>query len=110
MKSLVDDYDKFFDDTQYKPLMFSLGDFREQPYSWHFAKPEIYKHYFEVFTKQIKSLPDDQLTRIEHLKDVIKTAVSNYKIIEESVLLDGDSDGSHLPIWFNVLNAFKKTL
>jgi len=110
MKSLVSDYDKFFDDTQYKPLMFSLGEFRGQPYNWHFAKSEIYKHYFEVFTRQIKSLPNDQLTRIEYLKDVIKTAISNYKIIEDSVLLDGDSDGSHLPIWYNVLNAYKKTL
>ena len=110
MKSLVNDYDQYFDDTQYKPLMFSLGEFKGQAFNWHFSKSEIYKHYFEVFTSQIKSLPDDQLTRIEYLKDAIKTAISNYKIIEDSVLLDGDSDGSHLSIWYNVLNTFKKTL
>lgn len=110
MKSLVPNFDQFFDDTKYKPLMFSLGEFKDQPYSWHFSKSEIYKHYFEVFTKQVKSLPEDQLTRIEYLKDIIKKAISNYTEIENSVLLDGDSDGSHLSIWFNALNAYKNTL
>lgn len=110
MKSLIDNYDSFFDDTQYKPLMFSLGEFKNQPFSWHFAKPEIYKHYFEVFYSQIKSLASDQFDRIEQLKSMIKTAIDNYKVIEDVVLLDGDSDGSHLATWYNVLNSYKKKL
>lgn len=110
MKSLIDKYDLFFDDTQYKPLMFSLGEFKDQPFSWHFAKSEIYKHYFEVFNSQIKSLASNQLERIEQLKLIIRTAIDNYKVIEDSILLDSDSDGSHLATWYNVLNSYKKTL
>ena len=110
MKSLIDKYDLFFDDTQYKPLMFSLGEFKDKPFSWHFAKSEIYKHYFEVFNSQIKSLVSNQLERIEQLKLIIRTAIDNYKVIEDSILLDSDSDGSHLATWYNVLNSYKKTL
>jgi len=110
MKSLIPNYDSFFDDTQYKPLMFSLGEFKDQPFSWHFAKPEIYKHYFKVFNSQIKSLAPNQSERIEQLKEIIKTAIDNYKVIEDTILLDNDSDGSHLAIWYNVLNSYKKTL
>ena len=110
MKSLVADYTSYFDDTHYKPLMFSLGEFKYKPFNWHFSKSEIYKHYFEVFYRQIKSLSDNQIDRIEQLKEMITLAMSNYKTIEESVLLDGDSDGSHLPIWYNVLNSFKKSI
>ena len=90
--------------------MFSLGEFKYKPFNWHFSKSEIYKHYFEVFYRQIKSLSDNQIDRIEQLKEMITLAMSNYKTIEESVLLDGDSDGSHLPIWYNVLNSFKKSI
>lgn len=110
MKSLVDNYDSYFDDTSYKPLMFSLGEFKDKAFKWHFAKSEIYKHYFEVFYSQIKSLASDQFERIEQLKTMIKIAIDNYSIIENAVLLDGDSDGSHLAIWYNVLNSYKKTL
>ena len=110
MKSLIDDYTSYFDDTQYKPLMFSLGEFKDKRYNWHFAKSEIYKHYFEVFNTQIKSLPDNQNDRIEHLKAIIKNAIDNYKNIEENILLDENSDGSHLAIWYNALNAYKKSI
>jgi len=44
------------------------------------------------------------------LKSMIKTAIDNYKVIEDVVLLDGDSDGSHLATWYNVLNSYKKNL
>lgn len=104
MKTLVESYDSYFDDSVYKPLMF-VPEFK-----WHFAKPEPYKHYFYVFDKQIKSLPQNQLKRIEYLKEEFIKAIELYKIITESVLLDSDSDGSHLPTWVNVLNAFKKEI
>ncbi len=110
MKSLIDNYVSFFDDTQYKPLMFNLGDFKGQQYSWHFTKPETYKHYFEVFTSQVNQLSSNQQERIEQIKVMIMDAITNYKEIENSVLLDGDSDGSHLPIWYNVLNSYKKSV
>lgn len=77
-------------------------------YNWQFQKPEPYKHYFYVFNKQIHELPDLQKDRIEVLKLQFRTAIKLFSRIEESVLLDDDSNGSHLPTWFNVINAFQK--
>jgi hypothetical protein len=104
MKQLVQDYENYFEDSDYKPLMFT-PEFR-----WHFAKPEPYKHYFYIFNQQIKSLPQDQNQRIEKLKEHIKKALSLFKDIERKVLLDEDSDGSHLATWYNVLTAFQNEL
>lgn len=104
MQSLIDNYERFFDESEYKPLMF------HPEYNWQFMKPEPYKHYFYIFTKQIKSLPEQQEERISDLKLQIKNALGLFKSIEDFVLLDDDSDGSHLPTWFNVINAFQKEL
>lgn len=104
MKRLISQYENYFDDSEYKPLMFSPD------YNWQFMKPEPYKHYFYVFNSQIKGLPQSQTERIDTLKEKIKTAINLFKTIEDSVLLDENSDGSHLPTWFNVINAFQKEL
>lgn len=102
MSTLVEHYENYFDDSEFRPLMFTPD------YNWQFQKPEPYKHYFYVFDRQIKSLPSSQDDRMETLKVQIKKAVSLFQTIEESVLLDDDSDGSHLPTWYNVINAFQK--
>lgn len=104
MSRLINNYENYFDDSEYKPLMF------KPDYNWQFMKPEPYKHYFYVFNKQIKSLPETQKERIEILKAKIKESIGLFKIIENSVLLDDDSNGSHLPTWFNVISAFQKEL
>jgi len=104
MKSLMPDYANYFDESEFRPLMFT------PEFKWHFAKPEPYKHYFYVFDKQIKKLSPTQEGRIDELKGSIKNALSLFKKIENNILLDDDSDGSHLPTWFNVINAFQKEL
>jgi hypothetical protein len=104
MSKLISNYENYFDDSEYKPLMF------RPDYNWQFMKPEPYKHYFYVFNKQIKALPTTQLERIDLLKAKIKGSINLFKKIEESVLLDDDSNGSHLPTWYNVINAFQKEL
>lgn len=104
MSKLIENYETYFDDSEYKPLMF------KPDYNWQFMKPEPYKHYFYVFNNQIKSLPETQLERIESLKANIRQSVNLFRKIEETVLLDDDSNGSHLPNWFNVINAFQKEL
>ncbi len=104
MKSLVTDYADFFDDSEFKPLMM------KPEFKWHFAKSEPYKHYFFIFDKQIKGLPDTQIDRIDKMKVAVKNALSLFKEIESVILLDDDSDGSHLPTWFNVINAFQKEI
>jgi len=103
-KKLITDYENLFDDSEFKPLMF------KPEFNWHFLKSEPYKHYFSVFNRQIKSLPGSQTERMENIKVQIKNAVNLFKKIEDSVLLDENSDGSHLPTWFNVVNAFQKEI
>jgi hypothetical protein len=104
MKKLVPGYETYFENSEYKPLMF------QPDYKWHFAKPQPYQHYFYIFNQQIKSLPDQQMERIANLKSQFVYAVSLYKEIQKKVLLDSDSDGSHLPTWHNVLNAFEEEI
>lgn len=105
MKTLLENYTKYFDESVYNPLT----NF-EPEYNWQFKKTEPYKHYFYVFDKQIKSLPTNQNARIENLKVAIKEARNLFSKIESVVLLDDDSDGSHLQHWFNVINAFQKEI
>ena len=104
MEQMVPDYNDYFDDSKYRPLMF------EQEFKWHFTKPELYKHYFEVFSQQIGNLPENQTERIENVKQQIQTAIARYREIKKYILLDDDSDDSHLPTWFNALNAYQKSL
>lgn len=104
MRSLIPNYENFFDESEFRPLMF------KPEYNWQFQKPEPYKHYFYVFDRQVKALPNGQADRIENLKGSIRNAVNLFRIIENEVLLDDDSNGSHLPTWFNVINAFQKEI
>lgn len=104
MRRLIPDYEEIFDNSEFKPLMFT-PDFK-----WHFAKPELYKHYFFVFNQQVRSLPSDQNERIDSLKRKVNGAISLFKEIEDKILLDDDSNGSHLPTWYNVINAFQKEI
>lgn len=105
MKTLVENYSGYFDESVYNPLT----NF-EPDYNWQFKKTEPYKHYFYVFDKQIKELQENQTDRITGLKSTIKNAISLFNKLENDVLLDENSDGSHLPTWFNVINAFQKEL
>jgi len=104
METLIPDYALYFDNSEYQPLMFT------PEFKWHFAKSEPYKHYFYIFDRQVKSLPEIQEDRIVVLKSMIKNAINLFQRIENDVLLDDDSNGSHLPTWFNVINAFQKEL
>jgi hypothetical protein len=104
MRSLIPGYENYFDESEFRPLMF------KPDYNWQFQKPEPYKHYFYVFDRQVKALPDSQADRIEFLKGNIRNAVNLFKTIENDVFLDDDSNGSHLPTWLNVINAYQKEI
>ena len=104
MRQMLPDYEEMFDDSQYRPLMFT------PTFQWHFNKPELYKHYFEVFSNQVGSLPDVQSERIDSLLSQIIDASNRYQQIKSRVLLDEDSGDAHLPIWYNVLNDFKSRI
>ncbi len=105
MKSLVENYADYFDKSGYNPLINFKPD-----YNWQFKKTEPYKHFFYVYDKQIKELPEQQSDRIVEVKRTIKEALGLFKQIENEILLDENSDGSHLPTWFNVINAFNKEI
>lgn len=62
---------------------------------------------FFIFDRQVKNLPVNQEERILELKRMIKNAITLFQTIENDVLLDDESNGSHLPTWFNVINAFQ---
>lgn len=104
MRQMIPGYKDLFDATQYRPLMFT------PTYQWHFSKPELYKHYFEVFNNQIVSLPKNQKERVDNLLGQIMNANERFRHIKESILLDDDSGDAHLPIWYNVLNDFKRRI
>ena len=105
MKQLVPNYENYFEESKYNPLNFT------PEVNWQFKKTEPYKHYFYVFDNQIKNLPLNQIDRINIVKEHIKNAINLFKQIDDcDVLLDGNSDGSHLSIWYNVLNSFKKEI
>ncbi len=104
MRNQIDNYEDYFDNSEYKPLMF------QPDFNWHFQKSEPYKHYFLVFTNQLKSLPQGQNNRIEAIKEIIRAALTNFKVIDEEILLDDNSNGSHLATWYNVIKSFQKGL
>ncbi|MDD4575308.1 MAG: hypothetical protein PHI36_02660 [Bacteroidales bacterium] len=103
MKQTVNNYESFFEESPHNPLTKFTPEV-----NWQFKKTEPYKHFFSVFYYQIKELPDEQNNRISFLLEKIKNAVNLFSKIEETVLLDSDSDGSHLSIWYNAINAFNK--
>lgn len=86
MKNLLPNYEDYFDESDFKPLMFA-PDFK-----WHFTKAEPYKHYFYIFDSQVRGLPANQIERISFLKDKITIAIDLFGEIEEQVFLDGNSD------------------
>jgi hypothetical protein len=102
---LYPDWDKIFEDSRYKPLMFKPG------YNWHFTKPEPYKHYFLLFSSHVQSLPSSISDRITFLRNSFQNALQTYKELERvGVYLDDDSNGSHLPIWLTAVSMFEKYL
>jgi len=105
MEKLINDYENYFEESPYNPLT----NFEPEE-NWQFKRTEPYKHYFYVYEKQIKELPKKQTERIVMLKDIIRNANQLFSQIVKDVLLDENSDGSHLPTWYNVINAFDKEI
>ena len=91
-----------FDDNHYKAQMF------EPSYHWHFSKPELYKHYFLVFSEQIRSISNyNGIDRYHFLRHLIEQGMAEFASIRDrGVILDSDSDGSHLPAWLTAANLF----
>lgn len=105
IQRLYDKWEYIFEDSKYKPLMF------RPEYNWHFTKPEPYKHYFLVFSSQILTLPEQISDRIEYLKKSFQEAIDLFTEIRNAgVVLDDNSDGSHLSYWITSINMYLKYL
>lgn len=103
IKALYPKWETLFEESAYKPLMFS------PEFKWHFTKPELYKHFFIIFSEQVHNLPSVTQDRINLLKGLFQGAIQLFREIEESgVFLDDNSNGSHLSVWLNVVSMFEK--
>lgn len=93
---------EIFDYNRYQAIMF------ESTFRWHFTKPEIYKHYFLELSKQLLSIADIQPEeRFRSVHNMMKEAASVFEHLEKKgVILDPDSDGSHIPAWLTAANQF----
>ncbi|RYZ74492.1 MAG: hypothetical protein EOP09_00385 [Proteobacteria bacterium] len=78
-------------------------------FKWHFSKPQLYKHYFSAFADQVRLLEKDIIIRTEQVSLWIDHALKWFNYIQsKNVLLDSDSDGSHLSHWRNALSLFRQ--
>lgn len=105
LKSLYSGWDSIFEDSDYKPLMFV------PEFNWHFNKPELYKHFFKVFSTQVNALPIVTNDRIRILRSSFQTAIEVFNEISEAgIYLDSNSDGSHLSFWLTSISMYEKYL
>jgi hypothetical protein len=102
--SLFSDWQLLFEESRHNPLLF------KKEYHWHFNKPELYKHYFIVFSSQVKGLPQDLKEREIYLRKAIDNAINLFDNIKKHVYLDSDSDGSHLYHWMNSITMYEDFL
>lgn len=103
LKSDYEHFDMLFDNTDYQATMFNPD------YNWHFMKPELYKHYFLSYSNQISNLPYDYEERYQYMSKHLKNASNHFKYIDDcGIILDSNSDGSHLTFWRTALNKFYK--
>ena len=98
---VVGDADAFFEDNQYRVLMF------EPTYQWFFTKPEPYKHYFLAFSNQFRQLAfNEGNKRLDAVKGECNRAFGMFKELENrGIVFDVNSGGGHLPKWLTFLNT-----
>ncbi len=102
IQRIIRDSDDFFDQNEYTFQMFS------PTYNWHFQKSEPYKHFFKVFSSQIRQYASMDLNeRCQRIIEDCRMAYNDFRNLEQrGILFDTNSDGSHLPSWVTALNSF----
>lgn len=101
---VVGNISEYFDESIYNITMF------EPSYKWHFGKPDPYKHYFSVFSKQFNKLNRSNIKdTIKYVKLDIENAMEeNNRLRDAGIIFDINSDGSHLGPWLTSINSFNK--
>lgn len=102
IQQLYKDWKGLFEESIYTPTDFKPGK------DWNLRQPELYKHFFLVFSRQAEALHDNLAVRFEQLHDAIKIAQQEFSNIDAAgVALDDNSNGSHLNAWLTAMNIFK---
>ena len=83
----------------------------EPSFNWHFSKPELYKHYFKVFSNQLREVAKyDNIKRYQFVSGLISEAIKLNKNIESrGIVFDQESGGSHLMPWLTAINEFAES-
>jgi hypothetical protein len=92
----------FFDESEYRITMFSPS------YNWHFSRPEPYKHFFGVFSRQIRRLSRVPLSdRPAAIREECVRARNEYERLDAAgIVFEPDSGGDHVAYWLTALNLF----
>jgi hypothetical protein len=100
-------YENWRDDLM--PASTHIDALLESPENLHFTRPEIYKHYFEVFSKLVSGLPVNVKDRMEHIDSKAKKGIALFEsITEKGIVLDANSGGDHLIAWRNTIAMLRK--
>lgn len=93
-----------FDKNKYQAEMFN------PTFKWHFTKPQLYKHYFLEFSKQLRQVGNQNgKERFNLVSQMINQARKWFQDIDEAgIVLETNSDGSHLPAWLTAANLFAR--
>lgn len=91
-----------FDDNHYMVQMF------EPTYLWQFSKPELYKHFFLVFSQQMQYICKyNGVERYHVITELLEQAISQFSLLRnKGVILDQENDGTHLSAWLTAVNLY----
>jgi hypothetical protein len=103
IRKLVKEWEDLFDESPYIDYLLRPPKDEEL----HFQKPQIYKHYFSVFSRQVSEV-SSFVNRGPLLKQRAQEAISLFDYIANSnVLLEPDSNGDHLYSWINAISMYE---
>ena len=102
MRRRLSDFDDLIDRNKYQAEMFKAE------FNWHFTKPQIYKHYFLEFNKQLEYISSKvDKERYLLVNNMLDSAIGWFdRINSAGIVLSPDDDGSHLFRWQTALNEF----
>ena len=104
IQQLYSGWENLFENTRYTPLNFRPLQ------KWNLRQPDLYKHFFLVFSQQVSALPEDLRERAKFLREEINRARMEFAAIDRAgVYLDDNSDGAHLNAWLTAIKLFSRS-
>ena len=75
---------------------------------WHFGKPHLYQHHFDIMQTEISSLDQmDTTARHAHLRSRLRAAAEAYEAIDSAPIdLEVHGSGDHISAWLSAINRF----